>query len=567
MAGGTAQAPLEELRLALVLNGGVSLAVWMGGTTREVDDLVRANRAGRRDRARGAYAAVLDLARTWAAVDVISGTSAGGINGAALALSQVNENAELGALRDLWAEQGDLDNLLRAPFRGQPNSLLRGDEYFFPALTRAMRGLTTDFEPTEDAVDLTITTTLLHGSLSVTTDGLGQRLPQRHHGARFRFSTSTELGRDNDFAPGRIDDTAAAMALAARCTAGFPFAFEPSFVPVASDPGHRVDEPLGVERPDMTRWASWSTGLGRSGPGPGAAPTADQSRFAVDGGVLANTPTREALDAIDRRPANRPMRRVMMLVFPHAPIVDPRARDTDPADRPDRPPTVTDSLTGVLGALTAQGALTFVEEIEAHNREAARWRGGRLQVLENSDLEGVYRLVASAWRHYRWARTRAAARVLADRVPRPEGWSYARVVEAAAAGNLAWPELTGEPLPYVPVRASLAEPPTLDGEGRLSPGLAVGHDGGARDGRRRRRDAAPGAGRRPVGPRADDAQLGAARGLRRPRRDARGARLVRQVPGGRSPGCAASPPTRRTGRPGCSATAGRCSAPAPATRS
>ncbi len=155
MAGGTAQAPLEELRLALVLNGGVSLAVWMGGTTREVDDLVRANRAGRRDRASGAYAAVLDLARTWAAVDVISGTSAGGINGAALALSQVNANAELAALRDLWAEQGDLDNLLRAPFRGQPNSLLRGDEYFLPALTRAMRGLTTDFEPTEDAVDLT----------------------------------------------------------------------------------------------------------------------------------------------------------------------------------------------------------------------------------------------------------------------------------------------------------------------------------------------------------------------------------------------------------------------------
>ncbi len=407
---------------------------------------------------------MLDLARTWAAVDVISGTSAGGINGAALALSQVNENAELGALRDLWAEQGDLDNLLRPPFRGQPNSLLRGDEYFLPALTRAMRGLTADFEPTEADVDLTITTTLLNGALTVTTDGLGQRLPQRHHGARFRFSTSGDLGRDNDFAPGRVGATASAMALAARCTAGFPFAFEPSFVPVGTDregapAGPDVEEPPGVVRPDMAAWASWAAR--------GGEPESDQSRFAVDGGVLANTPTREALDAIDRRPAQRPMRRLMMLVFPHAPVIEAGARQVDPADRPDRPPTVAGSLTGVLGALTAQGSLTFVEEIEAHNREAARWRGGRMQVIENSDLDGVYSLVRSAWRHYRWARTRAAARTLADRVPRPEGWTHARVVEAAATGNQAWSQLTGEPLPYVPLRAPLDAPPTLAADGTL----------------------------------------------------------------------------------------------------
>ena len=120
MAGGAAQAPLEELRLALVLNGGVSLAVWMGGTTRELDDLVRANRRGTRDRARGRYAPVLDLARTWAAVDVIAGTFGRRYQRRGPCPSQVNENAELGALRDLWAEQGDIENLLRAPFRGSP---------------------------------------------------------------------------------------------------------------------------------------------------------------------------------------------------------------------------------------------------------------------------------------------------------------------------------------------------------------------------------------------------------------------------------------------------------------
>ena len=32
---------LEELRIALVMNGGVSLAVWMGGVTSEIYRLVK----------------------------------------------------------------------------------------------------------------------------------------------------------------------------------------------------------------------------------------------------------------------------------------------------------------------------------------------------------------------------------------------------------------------------------------------------------------------------------------------------------------------------------------------
>jgi len=36
-----ARAPVEEIRLAVVLNGGVSLAVWMGGVVQELDRLPR----------------------------------------------------------------------------------------------------------------------------------------------------------------------------------------------------------------------------------------------------------------------------------------------------------------------------------------------------------------------------------------------------------------------------------------------------------------------------------------------------------------------------------------------
>src|SRR6478736_3453210 len=87
------------------------------------------------------YAAMLRLAGCTARVDVVSGTSAGGVNGAALALSQVNRRADMAALRDVWVEQGRIEALLRQPFRGAPSSLLKGDEHFLPQLNAALTSL------------------------------------------------------------------------------------------------------------------------------------------------------------------------------------------------------------------------------------------------------------------------------------------------------------------------------------------------------------------------------------------------------------------------------------------
>lgn len=60
---------LREIRVALVLYGGVSLAVYENGVTRCFHDLVRG---------RGVFGLVLDMLEASATVDVISGTSAGG---------------------------------------------------------------------------------------------------------------------------------------------------------------------------------------------------------------------------------------------------------------------------------------------------------------------------------------------------------------------------------------------------------------------------------------------------------------------------------------------------------
>src|SRR5689334_6023782 len=139
--GGAAD-PGREIRLALVLNGGVSLAVWMGGVTHEIDDLRRSSWQFRQapvptySAAHDVYVKMLDALGTGLRVDVIAGSSAGGINGAAL-------GAAIGArrplrvsghrpLRDLWVQVGDFTRLLRPVTDSRAKSLLRGNDYMLP---------------------------------------------------------------------------------------------------------------------------------------------------------------------------------------------------------------------------------------------------------------------------------------------------------------------------------------------------------------------------------------------------------------------------------------------------
>ena len=122
-----------ELRLALVCYGGVSLAVYMHGMTKEVHHLVRASRAFddvddlaapnpfSPDRTEAAYfEALRQLARAGrllsVTVDVVAGTSAGGINGVVLG-KVLAQGGDQDRLRQLWVEDGDLRNgQSRQPF-------------------------------------------------------------------------------------------------------------------------------------------------------------------------------------------------------------------------------------------------------------------------------------------------------------------------------------------------------------------------------------------------------------------------------------------------------------------
>jgi hypothetical protein len=106
-----------EVRLAFAFNGGVSLAIWIGGVTDEVLRCINGGRLaaeGRVDQAAGnAYAAVCAELGVVPKADVLSGTSAGGLNAAFLATAVSHGCTDLEAIRRLWLEHGSFDLMMR----------------------------------------------------------------------------------------------------------------------------------------------------------------------------------------------------------------------------------------------------------------------------------------------------------------------------------------------------------------------------------------------------------------------------------------------------------------------
>lgn len=433
---------VEEVRFAVVLNGGIGLAAWMGGVVIELDRLTRAHNG---------YCQLCELVGGRARVDVISGTSAGGVNAAALALAQVNRRSDLTILRDLWFEHGRMDKLLRTPFKGSPVSLLQGDEYFLPRIEDTMRRLTAQFDPFDvdyRPMDLRITATLLRDRPKITSDALGQRIAQGSHRGIFRFVR--DAARD-DFIGGSarvghegigtvaVEELCRRLALAARSSASTPLAFEPSFVPVDGS----------GSAADMSPIASW------------AVPGTDRSRFVVDGGILMNTPTKDVLEAIENMPAEGPTRRIVWLVFPNA-----VAATVPYADARGEPPSLAGTFGAIVRAQASQSNRAVVEEIAAHNRGVITRRSGRDAVLENLSrhpdmVNRMYTLTANLYSHYADLRIRRAGRTLAEKhvlaraqhaimdVDFAESWSFDRIQRLFQQAHRSWYDSVGS-LPYVP---------------------------------------------------------------------------------------------------------------------
>lgn len=348
----------EELRIAVVMNGGVSLAVWIGGVTHEVNRAVSGI---------GVYGRLLALTATKARVDVISGTSAGGINGAMLALARAYD-ADLAPVRDLWLDKGRLHDLLRSSSDMAPPSLLLGNERFLVDLTSAfahLHGSGALVPPAAAPVDLTLTTTVLHGEPRRLVDDLGQVVADVTHRGAFRFQRGSHVEPDAFAQPDIVNQ----LALAARATASFPIAFEPVYCQVNP-------ELAATDRttPDMSGVVNFK-----------------KSRYLVDGGVLDNKPLEAAIDAVMRQRADREVRRVLAYVVP-SPGDTAAAGADDPEHTPEAGAVALNSLVNLPRAESISRELA---QIVDHNATVRRRRETRLGLVRQFGREGRMRQVAA----------------------------------------------------------------------------------------------------------------------------------------------------------------------------
>ena len=329
-----------ELRLALVCYGGVSLAIYMHGVTKEVQKLVVASTAFERDastnpfdRDDSAHAYWELLARLTSGrvqkatqprgltlrvvVDVISGTSAGGINGVCLAKALAGNHSQ-DALRSLWLERGDIKQLLRGwrwvpvplralalalPNPGRMRAPLRGDDmcrWLYEAFeemgrTVSLPGLGS-LVPPDHEIQLFVPITDFHGydrDIPLYDPRFVRDRTHRHvMEFRHREPGGGNLGPELHHV----------LAFTTRATSSFPGAFAPiSFGDYERVFGGQVD---------LSELASPFFPLhGLSDAPPG------RTRF-IDGGVLDNFPFQSAIAAIAAKPAATEVDRRLIFIEP-----------------------------------------------------------------------------------------------------------------------------------------------------------------------------------------------------------------------------------------------------------
>lgn len=303
----------------------------MHGATKELHRLVKASKLfeeGQVGRASPSEAVYCDLLatlaesdpgqlRTRVVVDVIAGTSAGGINSIYLAKG-LARNLSQDELRDLWFKRGDIDVLLRAP-RRLPRTLklafvaaralrrspLRGDamtRWLYEALASMdRRGSEPEtirsLVPDGHLLELFVTVTDFYGydrQVPITDPHFVH--DRRHrHALRFRY----RAGSEDDFDP----RSNGALSFAARTTSSFPGAFPP--VSFAVFKGYLKNTKIDVD--DLTQRFFREYQLAEVPP---------ENTFFVDGGVLDNKPFGLAIDAVKRRPAELEVDRRLLFLEP-----------------------------------------------------------------------------------------------------------------------------------------------------------------------------------------------------------------------------------------------------------
>jgi hypothetical protein len=155
-------------------------------------------------------------------------------------------------------ELGALTDLLRDPTDKSAPSLLYGDERMFRDLAEKIPELAEGpfppvkcpEQPDGPSTTFYVTTTLLNGETSRFTDSFGTLVQDVDRRGLFTF-TEKDLAKKGDELAEK--QTVGAVALAARSSASFPAAFEPSYVPFAEATPEKGGVPA---RPAMEHFAN-----------------------------------------------------------------------------------------------------------------------------------------------------------------------------------------------------------------------------------------------------------------------------------------------------------------------
>ena len=403
----------KELRIALVCYGGVSLAVYMHGVTKEIWHLARASRAFHStDRlplgSAGVYQSLLQVIEQESDIrlrvlpDILSGASAGGINAVFLAQA-IHSGGSLEPLTDLWLENADVERLLdpdarplwrfaklwaqpiawwllkrpgnavsesvapetRTEVRRKVSRFIRGRWFQPPFSGIGMSGLLLDalqtmaegvqgppLLPDGHPIDLFVTATDFRGYVEMLRLNSPPLVEESEHRMPISFHgiASHEAGRD-------LADPLE-LTLAARATSSFPGAFPPLTL-------EEVDRlALATGR----GWANRKAFLDRVMPAHVSAGSLDTVAL-IDGSVLINRPFAGAIKALQGRPAHREIDRRFV-------YIDPRPdRAGNLREAADKPVGFFAAIFGSLSTIPREQPIRDnLEALEVQSREAERLR-------------------------------------------------------------------------------------------------------------------------------------------------------------------------------------------------
>jgi patatin-related protein len=348
----------RELRLALVCYGGISLAVYMHGITKEIWHLARASRAFHDGTPPGnsseaVYHGLLKALEEASGIrlrvmpDIIAGASAGGINGIFLAQA-IETGQSLDPLTDMWLDNADVEQLLdpdarparritkiwatplvwmaarhpgdtvertvaldtREEVRHKLSHFIRsrwfeppfGGDIFtamildaFDAMEATQRGPT--LLPEGHPLDLFVTVTDFEGHPQSLNLNSPPQVIETEHRLSIGFRAR---GRGE-----RIFADPAELTFAARATASFPGAFPPFTV-------RELDRVLKRRH---RAWPMRDRFLTRALPRHAAQGQAEDAVL-IDGSVLANAPFAQAIGALKNRPSRREVDRRFVYIDP-----------------------------------------------------------------------------------------------------------------------------------------------------------------------------------------------------------------------------------------------------------